>query len=69
MILNFDCKHCHTNYDFEVGQLSFDENGDGHLEIQPECPHCHSPKWALSELGQSQATAVHLADLPSKVQW
>ncbi len=65
MVLNFNCKRCHTNYDFEVGRLTFDENGDGALEVQPNCPRCRSDQWLLSELGQSQATAVQLSDLPS----
>ena len=63
MVLNFDCKHCHTNYDFEIGRLTFNANGDGALEIQPHCPRCDSDQWALSELGQSQVTAVHLSSL------
>lgn len=65
MLLNFECARCQTNYDFEVGRLTFDENGDGALEIQPHCPACNSDQWALSELGQSQATAVQLSDWTS----
>lgn len=67
MVLNFDCKRCGHNYDFQVGQLTFDANGDGQLELPPHCAHCGSNAWALSEIGQSQVTAVHLEKMTRHV--
>lgn len=63
MELNFICRSCRREYDFEVGKVTLDEEGNGHLEIEPHCPYCKDKKWELSEYGQSQATELDLADL------
>ncbi len=64
MELNFRCKSCGTVYDYEVGKLTFDENGDGQLEHYPICPDCNQKdQWALTEYGQGQVTEIHLSEL------
>ena len=61
MEVNLKCGSCKTNYDFEVGEPSTDENMRLVFEHNPVCPKCGAiDKELLSELGQSQMTDWHL---------
>lgn len=61
MIINFECKTCRTEFDSDVGTITFDPDPD--FEILPRCPLCgqrdKSGVW-LTEWGQSQMTEAFL---------
>ncbi len=61
MQLNFECRICKLIYDYDVGEVSFNEIGDLRLEIYPVCLKCKSKKWYLSEYGQSQVTKLFMS--------
>lgn len=66
MEVNLNCSVCKTNYDFEVGEPSLDEDMSLVFEHKSVCPKCGAEdKDLLSELGQSQMTEWHLKDLDS----
>ena len=55
---------CKTNYDFEIGDLSFEDNMKLVFEHKSVCPKCGvSDNDLLSEAGQSQMSEWHLKDL------
>lgn len=57
MKVNLNCGVCNTNYDFEVGEPTTDENMSLIFEHKSVCPKCGAKdKDLLSELGQSQMT-------------
>lgn len=60
MEVNFNCKKCKANYDFEVGEPSMDKSYKLVFENKPKCPDCFSDEVLLSEIGQSQLTEWHL---------
>ncbi len=60
MIINFECKKCHKEFDYEMGQIGIDE-----VTMRPDfekpilCPRCGErtmEEVLLTELGQSQMT-------------
>lgn len=61
MKINFECRSCKSFYNYEVGEVSFDDVGDLKLEKYPLCYKCKSPKWYLSEYGQSQVTQIFMS--------
>ena len=64
MDVNLKCGSCKTNYDFEVGEPSMDENMRLVFEHKPVYPKCGAKdKELLSELGQSQMTEWHMKGL------
>jgi len=64
MEVNLNCGECKTNYDFEVGGPSHDENMRLVFENKPVCPKCGAvDKELLSEIGQGQMTEWHLRNL------
>lgn len=64
MKVNLNCEVCRTNYDFEVGEPSTDENMNLIFEHKSICPKCGAKdKDLLSELGQSQMTEWSLKDM------
>ena len=64
MEVNLNCGVCRTNYDYEIGEPSMDDNMRLVFEHEPVCPKCGAKgKELLSELGQSQMTEWHLRDI------
>ena len=60
MIINFECKKCHKEFDCEMGKIGINE-----VTMRPDfekpilCPHCGKraiEEVVLTELGQSQMT-------------
>jgi len=57
MEVNLKCGKCKTIYDFEVGNITTDENMSLKFEKETICPKCGAKgEDLLSELGQSQMT-------------
>lgn len=64
MKVNLNCELCRTNYNFEVGEPSMNDNMDIIFEHKSICPKCGAKdKDLLSELGQSQMTAWYFKDM------
>jgi rubredoxin len=64
MEVNFNCGVCRTNYDYEVGEPSMDDDFKLVFEHKPVCPKCGAiDKELLSEIGQSQMTEWDLRNL------
>ena len=59
MEVNLKCGKCKTIYDFEVGNITEDENYSLNFEKETICPKCGAKgEDLLSELGQSQMTEL-----------
>jgi rubredoxin len=60
MMINFECKRCYQEFDCEVGDISFSEDGTRPVfEKNIVCPRCgdlSAKDVLLTELGQSQMT-------------
>lgn len=57
MEVNLKCGKCKTIYDYEVGNITEDENYSLKFENETICPKCGAKgEDLLSELGQSQMT-------------
>ncbi len=64
MRVNLNCGSCKTNYDFEIGEPSLDDNMKLVFEHKSVCPKCGvSDNDLLSEEGQGQMSEWHLKDL------
>ncbi len=66
-IINFKCKKCGSEFDFEVGKVRFTDNIDDmvHFEREICCVKCgilRGNEVELTELGQSQLTRLYLAN-------
>ncbi len=63
MIINFECKTCHGEFDSDVGAITF--TPDPEFEALPNCPRCgqrdKNGVW-LTEMGQSQMTEAFLKE-------
>jgi len=64
-IINFKCKRCGKEFDFEVGKVRFTDNVDDMVYFEKEicCAKCGVLKLnevELTELGQSQMTQLYL---------
>ena len=62
MIINFECKQCHCDFDSDVGRITFNENPPK-LEKKPVCPNCGEmtiTEVYLSEIGQGQLTELFM---------
>ena len=73
--INICCLSCRQEFDSEVGRVNFEtEDGAAEFEKPIVCPGCaaryvskegeFSDKFELTELGQSQLTALWLDDEP-----
>jgi NAD-dependent SIR2 family protein deacetylase len=63
MLINFECKSCHKEFDGEVGKITFTPNPD--FQTLPICPRCgplDKNGVYLSELGQSQMTDAFMSE-------
>jgi len=59
MEVNLKCRICKTIYDFEVGNITTDEEMSLVFEKETICPKCGARgEELLSELGQSQMTEL-----------
>ena len=62
MIINFECKKCHHDFDSDVGHITFNENPPK-LEREPVCPNCGErtiEEVYLTEIGQGQLTELFM---------
>lgn len=58
MKVNLKCSECKIHYDFEVGEVTTDDEMNLIFEHKSVCPKCGAKdKDLLSEIGQSQMTA------------
>jgi hypothetical protein len=61
VIISFECKSCHAEFDSEVGTISF--TPDPLFSVPPSCPHCgprENSQVLLAEEGQGQLTEAYL---------
>jgi len=68
--INFQCKKCNQEFDFDVGKINFElVNERPQFENQIKCPNCGpltlDEVW-LTELGQTQLTELQLEDIEKK---
>lgn len=67
MIINFECKKCHKEFDCDVGKISMNDSSMyPDFEKPIFCPRCGKRKMKevyLTELGQSQMTEAVLESL------
>jgi NAD-dependent SIR2 family protein deacetylase len=61
MLISFECKSCHSEFDSDVGKITF--TPDPVFTIPPLCPRCGPRKndqVFLTEVGQSQLTDAYM---------
>ena len=65
--LHFKCKKCRKYFDSDVGKITFPiESERPHFENNIMCPRCGKlsmDEVELTELGQTQLSAVYMAEL------
>ena len=65
--LNFMCKKCGREFDFDLGKISFPVDEERPLfEKSIVCPKCGDlsmDEVELTELGQTQLTAIYMSEL------
>lgn len=70
--INFKCKKCNKEFDFEVGIICFPANIDDKLNFEKDifCPNCGKMKiddLELTELGQTQVSEPYFIHLDKEV--
>jgi len=63
-IINFKCKKCETEFDCEIGKVTFPDNINEKLNFEKKiiCPKCNIitvDEAELTEMGQTDATILH----------
>ena len=63
MTINLLCSKCEAIYDWETGEIDFNDEGNAIFEHLTVCPKCGAKDQdLLTELGQSQMTDFWLSD-------
>ena len=63
MEVNLKCGECKTHYNFDVGEITTDNDMNLIFEHKSVCPKCGAKdKDLLSEIGQSQMTAFFFSE-------
>ena len=64
MKINFQCRHCRSVFDSDIGQIDFPPEADRpRFEHSPVCPNCGErtlDQVELTETGQGQLTEAYL---------